>query len=323
MLPKVTGYEEKHAFYVRMHLLEFHACQHRPSAEDFFLTRCTQHNDACKEYFELFPAGERKNELEPVLWKACAASDDAPPGSSVCYDCCGLYRSHLATGSHRAEAAAIDDRTYARAKASLAASKAESERQRKLDLAKQNAVWSGPLVELAVDTHPEAQVSRLTFSVAGRAVTPTASYPPTLTVPAAYPVDVCYAGGSSRFSLASRSACSSVAPRGNRLRVPLTRVFISFPKAMDRLCGLSLSLEEEEGFWLMPGPHAVSCMFLRDFAGHGSQSTEGELSVSFDAPQQGGTVHVLFSVVRNQVRGEAIVSERWEGRRFPLEVRGD
>jgi hypothetical protein len=330
MLPKVTGFEGKHAGYVRMHLLEFPDCRHRPSAEDFYLTRCTQHHEACKEYFELFPAGERRSELEPVLWQACAAQGDPTLGPTACYDCCALYRDHLPTGSHRAEVATLLARaeesakvSLAAAKASLAAAKAAMERQEDLDRRRQNAVWGGPLVELALDVHPGARLSDLTFGVAGRAAPPTASYPPTITVPAGIPVDVCFTGGPAHFSALSHDDCVAVEPEGDRLRVPLTRVFVSYPKTMDHWCGLEVGESQKDELWLMPGPHDVSCQFNRDFAGRLYQSTEGELKVRFNAPARGGTVHVVFSVVRNQIHGEAIVSERWEGRVFPLEVRGD
>jgi len=110
-----------------------------------------------------------------------------------------------------------------------------------------------------------------------------------------------------------------VEPQGSSLRVPLTRVYVSYPKFMDRICGMTFGKQQEE-FWAMPGHYAWSCQFSRDYAGHAYEFTGGEVTLRFDAPPSGGTVHLMFTQVRNEIHGEAIVSKQWLPRQLPLEV---
>ena len=326
MAPKVTGYTASDEMAVRQHLVNYPNCKHRAAAEDFYVTRCTKDRSSCHEYFDQFPAGDRKSELEPVIWQAC----EVDHGETLHFfpacggDCCELYRAKYPDGSKITTVKQILDHD-SKIQAAEARETAATEKIRKM---RNTRAWNGRIVDLIVEYPPAGNevLGRLRYTVAGRTLDLERITPTTVSVPSEYPIEVC--SNNPLF------ACATVWPRGNTLRVPLTRVFVLYEKAVQDLnptCSYNGSLGEAqkkssgdavgnyEEFWTLPGDHYAGCQFFgtTQFGDPVSESvgTEletGEISLPFSAPDQGGTVYLFFSRDKKKIRGKTKVSPCWE-----------
>jgi len=308
---------------IRQHLVQYPNCIHRASAEEFYITRCTRDRSSCHQYFDHFPAGPRKSELEPVIWEACEA---AHRGTGwilpACGDCCELYKANYPDGS-RIEAVKQILVRESEKRAAEERERAAEERPREAESAR---AWSGRKIDLSLECPPAAGeiLERVEYTVAGRTVRPEGVPPGTLSVPFGYPVAVRHA----------MSGWATVWPKGSTLRVPLSRVFVLYnesARSMWPFCvyeGALGEVQKEKAddvlgkydeFWTLPGEHSVTCKFFGatsfahdPSASVGTRFEGGELALHFDAPDHGGTVSLLFARDNAKIRGAVDVSPCWE-----------
>lgn len=310
--PKVVRYGDAEAELVKAHLNRFKECKHRDIAEDFFFTRCSgelspaRKSSACRDYLEMFPSGSRISDVRFELLGACRRTDEKDHEAS-----CKLYLAMFPNGDGVEAAQAVlatePQRREEEARQRDAQRKAAEERAAALD-----RVWSGTLVDVLLDLPPGLNLAPLTLEVAERDLRPDPVHAPRISVPIGYPLKICYG-----------TVCVADLPVRALVRVPLTRVYLSYPPGIAANCFTCYDKYPVEETYVMPGSHRITFKFYDSsrYPDGSELVRSGEANLDFDAPKLGGTVHAGCTVDGGQLRTAAATSEAWEARRVPWLLR--
>jgi len=279
-------------------------CQHRALAEQHYVTGCRETVDNCVAYLKVFPAGRRKAEVEQLIWKGC---DDPLSYLGIGNNVCSIYKDNFPNG-HRADLERIFKKRQ------------DHEREEKQEADRAEAQERDRFGKMSyfVVQYPPGFENRdaVVLSVDGSRIIPERENgPEKIAIPYGHFVEVCYTSFSG---YTSNSECTRVLAQGDVLRVPLTKVTVSYPPQMTPMCTYSWPDpgSSKDAVWVWPGPQFVSCSFIGRFADHGAgavgTSSTDEIKVAFEAPSEGGIAHISYFNTGALVEALSQVSPTWD-----------